>query len=330
VTWPATPLPSPSPSASAGSADSATELGRLLGVPAAIVLALAVAVVVNWVLRRLIGRLTAGLLRTSLTTRLVTVRSGRTTGTDGEPAPSAVARVEPRARTTAALLKSVTSFVVLATAAVVVLALLGLNVAPLIASAGIIGIAVGFGAQSLVRDFLTGLFLVFEDQFAVGDTVDTGFVVGTVDNVGLRVTRLHDSDGTVWYVPNGSIERIGNRSKGWGTATVDVPIGFGTDIDQALRVLRDAAEGFVDEPEWVDQVLDEPPVVAAESTTATSVTLRVIVQTVPGRQLEVSRALRARLLSAADREQVSPLVPVHASADGTAGSPTGPSASGPR
>ena len=125
-----------------------------------------------------------------------------------------------------AILKSTSTFVIFTLALLTVMATVGLPLGPLLASAGVGGVALGFGAQSLVKDFLSGIFMILEDQYGVGDVIDTGEAVGTVEDVTLRVTRLRDASGIVWYVRNGEIVRIGNRSQGWSTALVDIPVGL--------------------------------------------------------------------------------------------------------
>ena len=123
-----------------------------------------------------------------------------------------------------------------------VLGELGVNLAPLLASAGIAGIALGFGAQNLVKDFIAGLFMLLEDQYGVGDVVDLGEASGTVEAVGLRITTIRDGRGVLWYIRNGEIVRVGNKSQGWALVVVDVPVGF-AGVEEAAAVLRAAADG---------------------------------------------------------------------------------------
>ncbi len=133
-----------------------------------------------------------------------------------------------------AILKSTSTFAISAMAILTVMGLLGLPLGPLLASAGVGGVALGFGAQSLVKDFLSGIFMIVEDQYGVGDVIDTGEAIGTVEDVTLRVTRLRDGNGVVWYIRNGEIVRIGNRSQGWSTAVVDTAVAYDEDIDRAI------------------------------------------------------------------------------------------------
>ena len=116
--------------------------------------------------------------------------------------------------------------------------------------------------------------MIMEDQFGVGDVIDTGQAVGTVEDFGLRLTRLRDDNGVVWYVPNGAIQRVGNRSQGWGLATVDVPLAKTEDLEQALRLVKETVDAVITEKSHADDVLDTPPAVTVESITPFGVTLR--------------------------------------------------------
>ena len=154
------------------------------------------------------------------------------------------------------LLKSVITGVLVAIFGTMILSELGVNIAPIIASAGIIGIALGFGAQSLVKDFLSGVFMIFEDQYGVGDVVDVGEATGTVEAVTLRVTRLRDLNGTVWYVPNGEILRVGNMSQNWSRAVVDVGVGYGEDLARVKRVLTEVAHDLWEDEDFRELIIE--------------------------------------------------------------------------
>ena len=179
------------------------------------------------------------------------------------------------------LLKSVITGVLVAIFGTMILSQLGVNIAPIIASAGILGIALGFGAQSLVKDFLSGMFMIFEDQFGVGDVIDVGEAIGTVEAVTLRVTRLRDLDGTVWYVPNGEILRVGNKSQNWSRAVVDVGVGYDEDLARAKRVLGEVAHDLWEDEDFRSVIIEEPEVTGVEALTPDSITLRVLVKTAP-------------------------------------------------
>ncbi|QUQ68135.1 mechanosensitive ion channel family protein [Kutzneria sp. CA-103260] len=213
------------------------------------------------------------------------------------PAPQRSERRRQRAKTIGSVLKSLTSLVAYGIAFLMILQQLDINITPIIASAGVLGVAIGFGAQSLVRDFLSGVFMMLEDQYGVGDVIDAGQATGTVEAVGLRVTTLRDVNGTVWYVRNGEIVRIGNSSQGFAVAVVDVPLAHGS-VDEALTVMGETAEQVVAEAPLSDDVMDAPQVLGVEKVTPEGITLRLTVKVRPGRQWATQRLLRARIMGA--------------------------------
>ncbi len=234
-------------------------------------------------------------------------------------------RRKQRAETMGSVLKSVTSIVVLTLAVIYVLGAVGLNVAPLIASAGIVGVALGFGAQNLVRDFLSGVFMILEDQYGVGDVVDLGVASGVVEGVGLRVTTLRDINGTVWYCRNGEVLRVGNKSQGFAVAVLDLPLAHTTDVDVASAVAAQVATNAVEQsPLASEDVLAAPEVLGVEAVTADTVTLRITINVRPGRQWTVQRALNQRILEEFDSRGIRPPYP-QGRPLGAAGSPTVPS-----
>src|SRR6476620_10092193 len=204
-------------------------------------------------------------------------------------------RRRQRAETMGAVLRSVASFTLLSVALVMVLAEFDVNIGPIIAGAGIVGLALGFGAQSLVSDFLSGMFMLFEDQYGIGDVVDVGDATGTVEAVTLRVTRLRDVNGTVWYVRNGEITRVGNMSQNWARAVLDVRIGYGEDLDKVRRVLTGLFHDCWLHPEFRSQVMEEPEVWGVERMDPDALVVRVAIKTVPLEQWEVARDLRLRI-----------------------------------
>lgn len=157
------------------------------------------------------------------------------------------------------------------------LAILGVNVAPFIASAGIVGVALGFGAQNLVRDFITGIFMLFEDQYGVGDVVDVGDAVGTVESVGLRITTVRDLHGTLWYVRNGGIARVGNFSQDYAVAFLQVPVAYSADVDLACRVALETAQEAVEGDTLRHQVIGAPEMLGVDGITADAISLRLTV-----------------------------------------------------
>ena len=207
-------------------------------------------------------------------------------------------RSAARAQTIALVLRSICSGIIWSFAFIYVLGALGLNLGPLLATAGVAGVALGFGAQSLVRDFLSGIFLLIEDQYGVGDVVDLGEASGTVEQVTLRTTRLRDQNGTVWHVPNGQVLRVGNKSQQWARAVLDVAVSPSADLEVAATVIGRAAEQVWELPEAKPDVLDRPEVLGLEYLGPDAATIRVQGKTRPGAQWRVSRLLRVRIAEA--------------------------------
>jgi small conductance mechanosensitive channel len=212
------------------------------------------------------------------------------------PLRAASPRAEQRADTVADVIGNLVRMAILAVALLMALGQLGLNLAPLIAGAGIAGVAIGFGAQSLVKDFLAGLFILLEDQYGVGDTIDLGAeAVGVVEEVNLRTTRLRGGDGTVFFVPNGEIKRVGNSSMDFSRAVVDVPIGKDADVMASIAAITDVAAALGDE--WKERITQSPQLVGVQNILAVEgPVVRVTATTAAGEQFAVARELRARIL----------------------------------
>jgi moderate conductance mechanosensitive channel len=282
----------------------------LVGRPLTIVGLLLLFFVVRWVLQRLVDRLVSraedGVLSDKLSRFGVRGKAAQTP--DARDLAAQTRRVQ-RAKTMGDLLKSVITGLLIAVIGTMVLSELGVNIAPIIASAGIIGIALGFGAQSLVKDFLSGVFMIFEDQYGVGDVVDVGEATGTVEAVSLRVTRLRDLNGTVWYVPNGEIVRVGNMSQNWSRAVVDVNVGYHEDLTKVERVLRDTAHDLWQDDDFAGLIIEEPEVTGVELFTAEGITLRVLLKTAPMEQWAVARAFRQRIKARFDHEGIDIALP---------------------
>ncbi|GCD20712.1 mechanosensitive ion channel domain-containing protein [Cellulomonas algicola] len=218
--------------------------------------------------------------------------------------PLATARRAQRARTLGSVLRSTATVVVGTIMVLLILAELGVNIAPFIASAGIVGVALGFGAQSLVKDFLTGLFMLLEDQYGVGDVVDVGPATGTVEAVTLRVTKIRDSDGTLWYVPNGTMLRVGNKTQGWATAVVEIDVDYFADLDEVRTLLREAAARVEADPALGAHLQGTPSITGIERLSADAITLRLKVRTSPAMQWDVARALRTATRDVLERAGV--------------------------
>jgi small-conductance mechanosensitive channel len=204
-------------------------------------------------------------------------------------------RAEQRAATVGDVLASILRAAILSVAVLIVLDQVGVDLAPLLAGAGIAGIAIGFGAQSLVKDFLAGLFVLLEDQYGVGDQVTLADTTGTVEDVTLRITRLRAVDGTVWYVPNGEVRKVGNASMEWSRALVDVLVPYDADLAKAEQAIKAAAAELAADPDWQDDLIDEPEFWGVHATSPDGRTVRVAAKAVPRRQAAVARELRGRI-----------------------------------
>jgi small conductance mechanosensitive channel len=167
-----------------------------------------------------------------------------------------------------------------------------------------VGIAFGFGAQNLVKDFISGIFMLLEDQYGVGDVIDMGEASGTVEGVGLRVTRLRAVDGTVWYVRNGEVVRVGNSSHGWARTVLDVPVAYGEDSERARALIETVARELAADPEWSEHVLEDPEVWGIEEVTAAAFVFRLVVKTEPLQQWAIARELRERIMRTFEAEGV--------------------------
>jgi small conductance mechanosensitive channel len=269
-----------------------------------------VAVIVNRAVRVLIKRVAGRLEDAAASGRIQRVRD-RTppmllaTGEVG-------LRSAMRAKTMSTVLRSMASVVIYSFALLYTLAALGLRVGPLVAGAGVVGVALGFGAQSMVRDFLSGTFMLIEDQFGVGDVIDeastvTGDagVVGTVERVTLRATRLRDVYGTVWHIPNGEIRRVGNLSQGWARALLDIPLPFEVDVDEATELINQLAIEVCHRSEFKHDILGEPEMWGIERIDNEGVVVRLVIKTRPGEQWRIMRALRAALKQAFDEHGIA-------------------------
>jgi small-conductance mechanosensitive channel len=214
-------------------------------------------------------------------------------------------RRQQRATALGAILSNAASLTIVGIAAVMILGDMGLNLAPVLASAGVLGVAIGFGAQNLVQDFLAGVFMLLEDQYGVGDVIDVGGTSGTVEAVSLRITRLRDVNGVVWHVRNGTIPKAGNKSQGWARAVVDFPVPYRHDIPQVRQVMARTASEMWQEPGWQRVILEEPEVWGVQTLYTDAVLLRVVARTVPLRQWEVQRELTERLKNSLDATGVA-------------------------
>ncbi|HAS10016.1 MAG TPA: mechanosensitive ion channel protein MscS [Acidimicrobiaceae bacterium] len=275
----------------------------LATVPLRILIIFVIALVVNRLVRRAIGSFVA-----NMTDDGGQEARSRLRKYTPKPLQSTTAvqplRAASRAQTIGLVLKSTASIVIYSIAVITALAEVGINLAPLIAGAGIVGVALGFGAQSLVKDFLSGLFMLAEDQYGVGDVIDVGEAVGTVEVVNLRTTKLRGVDGTVWHVPNGEIRRVGNMSQQWARALLDVEVAYSTDLGKAEQVVKEVADKLWREDTWRVDILEEPEIWGIQTLGASGIAIRLVVKTQPGRQWAVSRELNRRIKDRFDEEGI--------------------------
>lgn len=293
-----------------------------LGVPLRILIIVVVTAIAVALLRRLITRgvrhfaEAPGLLRSGRSTA-----QGNADGAEADDSAEASAAAEAdgdedeaaepvdallrerrvqRATAIGSLLRSVVTVTAVGIALLTILPLLGIDIAPLLTSAGVLGVALGFGAQNLVKDYLSGIFIVLEDQFGVGDTVELGGVVGTVEEVTLRVTRLRDLTGVVWYVRNGEILTVGNRSQGWTLAIADIPVAPDTDLAAVRAIVREVGDAMMADADLRGSLMAAPSFGGVESVSGEATVVRVVARAAAEDQVMVSRALRERLKDAFD------------------------------
>jgi small conductance mechanosensitive channel len=261
-----------------------------------------VIVVLALVLRSVLHRAITKVIEQAVTSSVpVTIRP--LIGGGGEDsvlasAPLLTERRRQRTETIGSVLRSITSIAVFTVAGAMVLSELDFDLGPVIASAGIAGVALGFGAQNLVKDYLNGMFMILEDQYGVGDAIDAGEASGIVEAVGLRTTRLRSVDGTVWHIRNGEILRVGNMSQGWSRALLDVSVAYDTDTDLAARVIKEVADSVWHDEALGKLVLEEPEVWGVENLGVDGIAIRLVVKTAPLEQWTVARELRRRVKTA--------------------------------
>ncbi|AXK35152.1 mechanosensitive ion channel family protein [Streptomyces armeniacus] len=268
-----------------------------LSVGLRILLVMSVAVVLRFLVRRTITKFLKRMNRNAAAEASGNALRGRGLLVNVE-------RRRQRSEAIGSVLRSVATMVIMGTAALIVLSMLGINLAPLLASAGVAGVALGFGARNLVTDVLTGTFMLLEDQYGVGDRIDAGEATGEVLEINLRVTKLRGDDGEVWYVRNGEIRRVGNLSQGWATAALDVQVRAREDLEEVRAAITAAGEDMAKSEPW-DEILWTPvEILGLDSVTLESMVLRVSVRTMPERALGVERELRWRIKRALDQRGI--------------------------
>ncbi|MCH6196917.1 mechanosensitive ion channel family protein [Corynebacterium mastitidis] len=276
----------------------------LIEAPISIGVTLLVAILAHWLLRRLIDKFAQHNLNSTVPLKRIG-RKGRGPQQEVSARMAAINEVQEKRRqsrikTLAQVGKSAVAIVVWVFAILSILDNpLGVNIAPLIASAGVIGVALGFGAQSLVKDFLSGIFMLLEDQYGVGDTIDVGEgIIGDVEDISLRLTTIRDIDGTLWYVRNGEILRVGNFSDEYAIARIQVPVGLSNDSTKAWEVIQKATEEACTDPTTRAWVLDEPEMKGVSDFEVDHLSYRISIKTMPGMQWDVQRLVQGRILDA--------------------------------
>ena len=279
----------------------------LITVPVRIVVIVVIAVVLRIVVSKLISRGVTHVVQRPTGPRLHGRRHGQAAVQAGQR--TVAERRRQRAQTLGSVLRSTATGVIFTIAAVIILGQLGVNLAPIIASIGVIGLAVGFGARSLVSDVIAGMFMLAEDQYGVGDWIDAGVAAGTVEEIGLRTTRLRDSSGALWHIRNGEITAVGNSSQHWSRAFLEIAVSYDTDIDRAIAVLEKAAREACDDTRHRDHVVGDPEVWGVGDLTGEAITLQLAVTTAPSRQWGLARELRRRIKAALDQDGITLAVP---------------------
>jgi small conductance mechanosensitive channel len=260
--------------------------GRLVHAAIIVVVAVLIAWVVRMVIRHTVHRIVNRVKdRNSVeTTQALAV------------SPVASLRVVQRTRTLGNVLSNIDNVVVTVIAIILVIQVLSPGVLGSLAIlTAAVGAGLGFGAQNIVKDILNGMFLVVEDQLGVGDVVDTGFATGVVENVGIRVTQVRDVNGTLWYVRNGEMVRIGNMSQGWARVILDLAVPYDTDVDAVQDRLLETARKLADDPRWRTRIVEQPELWGIQSISGEAIVLRVVMKTRTTAKDDVARELRSRI-----------------------------------
>lgn len=284
------PTPDPDPTGWAAFAQWWGEWGTPIGIALVIIGAFIAYWIVKAVISRVVHEVVTGVKR-------------KADAADTEAlvnSPLAQVRVVQRTRAIGSVLNTLAAWVIGAFALIVILSFLGVNGGSLVAMAGFLGAAAGIGAQGVIKDFLNGLFMVFEDQLGIGDTVDLGEASGVVESVGIRVTQVRDVNGTLWYVRNGEIVRVGNESQGWARVVIDQAVPYESDIDAVTQRLIDVATDMSEDVDWLGRIIDKPAVWGIESVSAEAVVVRLVVKTRASAKYDVARELRRRVKDGLD------------------------------
>lgn len=277
-------------------------VAKPLSILIVVILAAISAVIVRWMISRSMGRLLMasspkkhgrkGKLRRR--TSEVLLASGDTS-----------VRTDARLETLTAVFRSIGTALVWFVALFFSLGILGISLGPLLATAGIVGVALGFGTQTMVRDFISGFFIVAEDQFGVGDTIDVGGgAKGVVERITLRATHLRDPEGTMWHVANGQIVKVANKSQEWARALIDVVLPYDTDISAVSDVMQEVADSIQADPQWSAKIMERAEIWGIQEFDSDGVHVRMVIKTEPAAQFGVLRELRARMKETFDQRGI--------------------------
>jgi moderate conductance mechanosensitive channel len=271
--------------------DFYTAGGAPLNVATILVVAVFARLAVQFVVRRVVNRIVNGVKKKQNAEDTQALQNS----------PLAAVRLVQRTRTLGSVLSSIATTLIVIVAALMIVNAINTNLTgafSLITAA--LGAGLGFGAQNIIKDVLNGLFMVGEDQLGVGDVVDTSFATGVVEHVGIRVTQIRDVNGTLWYVRNGEIQRVGNMSQGWARVIIDLAVPYESDVDAVEERMLKTANDLAADAKWRTRILEKPEIWGLESISAEAIVIRLVVKTRSGTKDDVARELRARLKRALD------------------------------
>jgi moderate conductance mechanosensitive channel len=243
--------------------------------------------------------------------RLIKLLVGRIVSHEVEAEDPIIKRVrEQRAQTLGSLLQNVALVVIVTFAGLTILSIF-MPIGPLLAGVSVVGLAVSFGAQSLVKDIITGTFILIEGQFGLGDVIRIGDTAGQVEKLTLRTTSLRDFEGVVHIIPNGEIKQVSNLTKAWSRAVLDIAIDYKEDVDHVIEILREVGAEFQASPDWGPLLLDDPEVLGVQKFGEFGPEIRLQAKTLPLKQWDVARELRRRVKKRFDQERIGVPLPPH-------------------
>jgi small conductance mechanosensitive channel len=280
----------------------------LIEIPIRVLAIIVVALIIRAVLHRMIGRAVRP-VRGEVPRILRPFKEKLENSTFLESAGLLSERRAQRAATLGSVLKSATSITIFGITFLLILGELQINLAPFLAGTSIVGVALGFGAQNIVKDFLAGIFMLLEDQYGVGDVIDFQLASGTVEAVGLRSTRLRDVNGTVWYVRNGEVLRVGNKSQGFAQVVLDIPLDAWADVDKASEAMRAVCDEMAEDEDWSPVFLSTPEVQGVESMTRDETVIRLVAKVRPLEQWRTAREMRRRIRDRLEKLDIDAHVP---------------------